>query len=147
MLTKLLYHSSYGKNSREMAQELKWLTSVSVGIPSDIFTFKVQLLVHQIEFLSRQIQAIEDKIESFDSHQESPIYTNPGNNTILAAYILSSMQNKTLFDIFDSFLALTVFTKLWLAKVSSIKLCVLVHMFSFVHRLLSSILANKPFFS
>lgn len=98
VLTKLLYHSSHGKYSREKAQELKCLASMSVGIPSDIFAFKAQLLVHQIEFLSKQIQAIEDKIKSFDSIQESPIYTIPGINIIFAAYILSSIQNITLFD-------------------------------------------------
>ena len=98
VLTKLLQRASKGKYSREKAQELKRLASVSVGLPSEIFAIKAQLLVHQIEFFSRQIQTIEDKINSFDSLQESLINTIPGINTIFAAYILSSIQNITHFD-------------------------------------------------
>jgi transposase len=97
-LTKLLYRASHGKYSRDKAQELKSLACVSVGIPSEIFAFQAQLLVHQIEFYSRQIQTIEDKINSFESLQESLICTIPGINTIFAAYILSSIQNITHFD-------------------------------------------------
>lgn len=98
VLAKLLYHASHGKYSRDKAQELKSLACVSVGIPSEIFAFQAQLLVHQIEFFSRQIQTIEDKINSFESLQASLICTIPGINTVFAAYILSSIQNITHFD-------------------------------------------------
>jgi transposase len=98
VLTKLLCDASHGKYSRDKAQELKSLACVSVGIPSEIFAFQAQLLVHQIEFYSRQIQAVEDKITSFESLHESLICTIPGINTIFAAYILSSIPNITHFD-------------------------------------------------
>lgn len=98
VLTKLLYHASHGKYSRDKAQELKDLACDSVGIPSEIFAFQAQLLVHQIEFFSKQILAIEDKINSFESLHESLLCTIPGINTIFAAYILSSIQNITHFD-------------------------------------------------
>lgn len=58
ILTKLLHKASRGHFKKEKAQKLKDLADISVGIPSDIFAFQAQQLVHQIEFYTDQIQTI-----------------------------------------------------------------------------------------
>lgn len=104
-LTKLLYTASHGKYARSKALELKSLAEISVGIPSDIFAFQAQELIHQIEFYTEQIQLVEEKISSYPALQDSVILSIPGINSIFAAYILSCIKNITDFDGSDKLVA------------------------------------------
>ena len=93
ILTKLLHKASKGHFKKEKAQKLKNLADISVGIPSDIFAFQAQQLVHQIEFYTDQIQTIEERINTNPDVMSSPLMTIPGIGTFCVACILSAIKN------------------------------------------------------
>jgi transposase len=93
VLTSLFQKASKGRYGRDKAAALKKLASVSVGIPSDTFAFQAQQLIHQIEFYSDQIAAVDQKIDSDPVVTSSLLMTIPGISSYACACILSVIKN------------------------------------------------------
>lgn len=98
VLTSLFRKASKGHYGRDNAAALKKLAAVSVGIPSDVFAFQAQQLVHQIEFYSDQIAAVDQKIDSDPIVTSSLLMTIPGISSYACACILSVIKNINDFD-------------------------------------------------
>lgn len=86
---------SYSKN---FVKEIKDLAKESVGYHSDALSQVIKGIIHQIEFLSLQLDAIESEIESHDLVVDSPLNQIPGMGRIQIAYILSAIGNISRFD-------------------------------------------------
>lgn len=98
VLTRLFHKASKGHFGKEKAQALKNLAKISVGIPSVTYAFQAQQLIHQIEFYSEQIQAVDEKIDTDPNVMSSPLMTIPGVSSFCAACILSVIKNINDFD-------------------------------------------------
>jgi transposase len=85
VLTSLFRKASKGHYGRDKADALKELAAISVGIPSDVFAFQAQQLVHQIEFYSDQIAAVDQKIDSDPVVTSSLLMTIPGISSYACA--------------------------------------------------------------
>ncbi|MDF9823732.1 transposase [Breznakia sp. PF5-3] len=78
--------------------ELKDLAKSSVGYHSDVLSKVIKNIIHQIEFLSLQLDEIESEIKSHQLVINSRLNLIPGMGPIQIAYILSAIENITRFD-------------------------------------------------
>ncbi|MDO5650043.1 MAG: IS110 family transposase [Gallicola sp.] len=99
-LATLLCKASKGRHSTEKAKEMKDLASRSVGVNlcSDAFAFQIKILIEQIEFTERQIQAIDKKIEKQLKKLNSVILSIPGVGPATGAIILGEIGDINRFS-------------------------------------------------
>ena len=84
--------------SKPFVQEIKDLAKSSVGYHSSTLSQVIKGIIHQIEFLSQQIDTIETEIISNNLVKESRLHQIPGMGPIQIAYILSAIENISRFD-------------------------------------------------
>lgn len=84
--------------SLESTKEIKELARKSVGYHSDALSIVIKNIIHQIEFLISQIDAIESEINNHPIVINSPLHQIPGMGNIQIAYIMSAIKDITRFD-------------------------------------------------
>ncbi|MDL2212255.1 IS110 family transposase [Erysipelotrichaceae bacterium OttesenSCG-928-M19] len=84
--------------SLDQVKEIKELAKCSVGYHSDTLSKVIKNIIHQIEFLSSQIDAIESEIKSHNLVIDFRLNQIPGMGPIQIAYILSAIRNISYFD-------------------------------------------------
>ena len=84
--------------SLESTKEIKELAKKSVGYHSDALSIVIKNIIHQIEFLISQIDAIESEIKNNPIVTNSPLHQIPGMGDIQIAYIMSAIKDITRFD-------------------------------------------------
>lgn len=84
--------------SLEDVEVIKELAKNSIGYHSDALSLVIKNIVHQIEFLEAQLDAIESEIKSHSLVQDSPLKQIPGMGDIQIAYIMSAIRNIARFD-------------------------------------------------
>ena len=97
-LTNLLSTNSHGRYKADKATELKSLAKNSIGISSSSVGFQIQLAISQIEFYTKQLEDVRDKISVIMTDLDSPIMSIVGINTVMAAMILSSIKDINFFS-------------------------------------------------
>ena len=97
-LTNLLTTASHGRYKADKAILLKNLSKNSIGINSSSVGFQIQLAISQIELYTNQLEEIKSKITAMMIELDSPLLSIPGINTLMAAMILSSIKDITLFS-------------------------------------------------
>jgi len=91
--------------SLDFVKQIKSLAKSSVGYHSAALSIIIKNIIHQIEFLSSQIDMIESELKSHPLVIDSRLHQIPGMGSIQIAYILSAIQNITRFDSPDKILA------------------------------------------
>lgn len=84
--------------SKDFVKEIKDLAKGSIGYHSDALSQIIKSIVHQIEFLSLQLDTIESEIESNELVINSGLHQIPGMGAIQIAYILAAIGNISRFD-------------------------------------------------
>lgn len=84
--------------SLDSVQQIKELAKKSVGYHSDALSKIIKNIIHQIEFLTSQLDIIESEIQSHPLILGSRLSQIPGMGPIQIAYILSAIENITRFD-------------------------------------------------
>lgn len=97
-LTNLLSTASHGRYKADKAVSLKNLSKNSIGINSSSVGFQIQLAISQIELYTNQLEEIKSRITAMMIEIDSPLLSISGINTIMAALILSSIKDITLFS-------------------------------------------------
>lgn len=83
--------------SLESVKIIKDLAKNSVGYHSDALSTVIKNIIHQIEFLQIQLDAIESEIKTHPVVKESRLHQIPGMGDIQIAYIMSVIKDITRF--------------------------------------------------
>ena len=86
-LAKIKYLSS------DVAQKLKVASSTSIGSPSEALEFELLMTIENIEFLTKQIDRIDNQIEGIMRKIDSPIVTVTGISDRLGSVILAEIRD------------------------------------------------------
>ena len=96
-LTNMLVKASKGKYNKNKAIQLKELAKTSVGIDNSALSIQIRLTIEQIEIYSKQIDEIEDNINSYMKKSDNVITSIPGISNTTAAIIISEIGNINRF--------------------------------------------------
>ncbi len=98
-LAKTLECASHGKLGRKKADEIKDIakTSCGISIATSAFSFQIKLLIDQINFIERQIDEVEEKIQEGLDAIEPLILTIPGIGYTIGAQIVSEIGDVNRF--------------------------------------------------
>lgn len=96
-LTNILVKSSKGKYNKDKATQLKALAKTSVGIDNSALSIQIRLTIEQIEIYSKQINEIENNINSYMEKSDNVITSIPGISNTTAAIIISEIGNINRF--------------------------------------------------
>lgn len=99
-LTNLLEKASRGRFGKEKAEQLKSVAANSFGVSfaKDAFSFQINQLIEQLEFLENQVEELEEQIAALLKQTGSYITTIPGIGETLGAIILSEIGDIHRFD-------------------------------------------------
>jgi transposase len=81
-----------------LVEEIKNLAKGSIGFHSNALSAIIKGIIHQIEFLNKQIDIVEKELKSHPLVSESRLNQLRGMGLIQIAYILSAIQNISRFD-------------------------------------------------
>ena len=104
-LKALLADASKGHYGRDMAVEVRDAARCSVGSRMPAKSLELQHTIRLIRELNREIDEIEEQIQSIMDELHSPITTIPGLGFRMAAMILAEVGDFTRFDSPDKLLA------------------------------------------
>ena len=98
-IAKTLEKASHGKLGRGKAEEIKAIAKESCGasIATSTFSFQIQLLVSQIDFIEGQIAEVETRIREGVEAVEPLVLTIPGIGHTLGAQIVSEIGDVRRF--------------------------------------------------
>lgn len=99
-LATLLRKASRGRHSTAKAREIKSLAARSVGVTfcAETFAFQIKILIEEIEFTEKQIEAIEKRIEKQLTKLNAVILTIPGVGPATGAIILGEIGDIERFS-------------------------------------------------
>ena len=104
-LKSLLEAASNGRYKRDMALEIRDAARNSIGSRMPAKSLELQHTIRLIRELDREIDEIEEQIQSIMGELHSPITTIPGLGFRMAAMILAEVGDFTRFDSPDKLLA------------------------------------------
>ena len=104
-LKALLETASNGHYKRDMALEIRNAAKNSIGSQIPAKSLELQHTIRLIRELDREIDEIEEQIQSIMDELHSPITTIPGLGFRMAAMILAEVGDFTRFDSPDKLLA------------------------------------------
>ena len=104
-LKALLETASNGHYKRDMALEIRNAAKNSIGSQMPAKSLELQHTIRLIRELDREIDEIEEQIQSIMDELHSPITTIPGLGFRMAAMILAEVGDFTRFDSPDKLLA------------------------------------------
>ena len=104
-LKALLATASKGHYKRDMALEIRNAAKNSIGSQMPAKSLELQHTIRLIRELNREIDEIEEQIQSIMDELHSPITTIPGLGFRMAAMILAEVGDFTRFDSPDKLLA------------------------------------------
>lgn len=103
VLERILSKASH--NRFKKAKEIKHLAQNSIGLDSPLREFELVQIIHSIEFLQSQIDAIDKKLKEVMEKMNSPLLSIPGIGYTLAAIIHAEIGNIKRFSSPDKLLA------------------------------------------
>lgn len=101
----MLETASNGHYKRDMALEIRNAAKNSIGSQMPAKSLELQHTIRLIRELDREIDEIEEQIQSIMDELHSPITTIPGLGFRMAAMILAEVGDFTRFDSPDKLLA------------------------------------------
>ena len=104
-LKALLETASKGRYKRDMALEIREAARTSIASPMPAKSLELQHTIRLIRELDREIDEIEEQIQSIMDELHSPLTTIPGLGFRMAAMILAEVGDFTRFDSPDKLLA------------------------------------------
>ena len=99
-LTGILLKVSRGRLGKGKAEEIKQVAKTSFGVTyaKDAFTFQLKLILEQIQFIEKNIEELDNKIEKYLSGINDVVTTIPGVGSVLGAIIVSEIGDISRFN-------------------------------------------------
>lgn len=104
-LTNLLSLVSNGRYKCEKALEIKQLAKDSIGRVSDALSFELTQVIAEVQFIQKQINALDMKLKELMKAAQTPLLGIPGISYRLAAVILAEIGDIHRFRSPDQLLA------------------------------------------
>ncbi len=97
-LTKLISKASRGHFKKDTAIALKDSASHSIAIKNSSIELQIKILINQINFIQKQIDFLDDKINNSMENSKSVITSIPGIGNWLGAIIISEIGDISKFS-------------------------------------------------